>query len=156
MQFAQAREIDAILVAELSHWGRSTQDLVHTLNDLHSLKVSVLARTDLSFDLSTARGKLMRTIMTGLTEFERDLIRERVNSGLAAARARGVALGRSEGLRKRRPRSSVSCTATAVLSPDRPQPGPLQEHRDGDRSASQILMAASGRLMQVSCSIVNA
>jgi len=52
--------------------------------------VSVLAQTGLSFDLSTASGKLMRTIMAGLAEFERDLIRDRVKSGLAAARARGV------------------------------------------------------------------
>ena len=41
----------------------------------------------------------MRTIMAGLAEFERDLIRERVRSGLAAARARGVALGRQVGQR---------------------------------------------------------
>jgi Resolvase, N terminal domain len=54
----------------------------------------VLAQTGLSFDLSTASGKLMRTIMAGLAEFERDLIRERVKSGLAAAQARGVVLGR--------------------------------------------------------------
>jgi putative DNA-invertase from lambdoid prophage Rac len=38
---------------------------------------------------STASGKLMRTIITGLTKFERDLIWDRVKSGLAAARARG-------------------------------------------------------------------
>jgi Resolvase, N terminal domain len=65
MALAQAREIDAILVTELSRWGRSTPDLVQTLDDLHSWKVSVLAQTDLSFDLSTASGKLMRTIMVG-------------------------------------------------------------------------------------------
>ena len=99
MALAQAREIDAILVTELSRWGRSTQDLVQTLDDLHSWKVSVLAETGLSFDLSTASGKLMRTIMAGLAEFERDLIRERVKSGLAAAKARGVVLGRQEGQR---------------------------------------------------------
>src|SRR5215471_18468677 len=93
MALAQSRQIDAILVAELSRWGRSTQDLVQTLDDLHSWKVSVLAQTGLSFDLSTASGKLMRTIMAGLAEFERDLIRERVKSGLAAARSRGVVLG---------------------------------------------------------------
>jgi Resolvase, N terminal domain len=52
----------------------------------------VLAQTGLSFDLATASGKLMRTIMAGLSEFERDLIRERVKSGLAAARARGAKL----------------------------------------------------------------
>jgi DNA invertase Pin-like site-specific DNA recombinase len=99
MGLAQAREVDAILVTELSRWGRSTQDLVQTLDDLHSWKVSVLAQTGLSFDLSTASGKLMRTIMAGLAEFERDLIRERVKSGLAAAKARGVALGRQLGQR---------------------------------------------------------
>jgi DNA invertase Pin-like site-specific DNA recombinase len=97
MALAQARKIDAILVTELSRWGRSTQDLVQTLDDLHSWKVSVLAQTGLSFDLSTASGKLMRTIMAGLAEFERDLIRERVKSSLAAAKSRGVVLGRQVG-----------------------------------------------------------
>jgi len=71
MVLAQARKIDAILVTELSRWGRSTQDLVQTLDDLHSWKVSVLAQTGLSFDLSTASGKLMRTIMAGLAEFDK-------------------------------------------------------------------------------------
>jgi putative DNA-invertase from lambdoid prophage Rac len=99
LRLARAREIDAILVTELSRWGRSTQDLVQTLDDLHGWKVSVLAQTGLSFDLSTASGKLMRTIMAGLAEFERDLIRDRVKSGLAAARARGVKLGRQVGQR---------------------------------------------------------
>jgi DNA invertase Pin-like site-specific DNA recombinase len=99
MALARAREIDAVLVTELSRWGRSTQDLVQTLDDLHSWKVSVLAQTGLSFDLGTSTGKLMRTIMAGLAEFERDLIRERVKSGLAAARDRGVKLGRQPGQR---------------------------------------------------------
>jgi DNA invertase Pin-like site-specific DNA recombinase len=56
MALARAREIDAILVTELSRWGRSTQDLVQTLDDLHSWKVSVLAQTGLSFDLGTSSG----------------------------------------------------------------------------------------------------
>jgi putative DNA-invertase from lambdoid prophage Rac len=99
MALAQAHKIDAILVTELSRWGRSTQDLVQTLDDLHSWKASVLAQTGLSFDLSTSSGKLMRTIMAGLAEFERDLIRERVKSGLAAAQARGAKLGRQPGQR---------------------------------------------------------
>jgi len=59
----------------------------------------VLAQTGLTFDLSTSSGKLMRTIMAGLAEFERDLIRERVKSGLAAAKARGIRLGRQHGQR---------------------------------------------------------
>jgi putative DNA-invertase from lambdoid prophage Rac len=72
MALARTREIDAILVTELSRWGRSTQDLVQTLDHLHGWKVSVLAQTGLSFDLSTSSGKLMRTIMAGLAEFERE------------------------------------------------------------------------------------
>jgi putative DNA-invertase from lambdoid prophage Rac len=99
LALARAHKIEAILVTELSRWGRSTQDLVQTLDDLHGWKVSVLAQTGLSFDLSTASGKLMRTIMAGLAEFERDLIRERVRSGLLSARARGVKLGRQVGQR---------------------------------------------------------
>ena len=99
MGLAQTRVVDAILVTELSRWGRSTQDLVQTLDDLHTWKVSVLAQTGLSFDLGTASGKLLRTIMAGLAEFERDLIRERVKSGIDAARARGVVLGRPKGNR---------------------------------------------------------
>ena len=99
MGLARARKIDAILVTELSRWGRSTKDLVQTLDDLHSWKVSVLAQNGLAFDLNTSTGKLMRTIMAGLAEFERDLIRERVKSGLAAARAKGKRLGRQPGQR---------------------------------------------------------
>lgn len=79
--------------------GRSTQDLVKTLDGLHGWGVSVLAQTGLSFDLGTPNGRLMRTIMAGLAEFERDLIRERVKSGLAAARANGTVLGRQRGQR---------------------------------------------------------
>jgi DNA invertase Pin-like site-specific DNA recombinase len=99
LAMAQAHKIDVILVTELSRWGRSTQDLVQTLDDLHGWKVSVLAQTGLSFDLGTASGKLMRTIMAGLAEFERDLIRDRVKSGLAAAKAKGIVLGRQVGQR---------------------------------------------------------
>jgi DNA invertase Pin-like site-specific DNA recombinase len=99
LALAEARKIDAVLVTELSRWGRSTQDLVKTLDDLHGWGVSALAQTGLSFDLGTPNGRLMRTIMAGLAEFERDLIRERVKSGLATAKANGKTLGRRYGQR---------------------------------------------------------
>jgi DNA invertase Pin-like site-specific DNA recombinase len=86
LALAQARKIDAVLVTELSRWGRSTQDLVQTLNDLHDQRVSVLALNGLAFDLGTSTGRLMCTIIAGLAQFERDLIRERVNSGLSRAK----------------------------------------------------------------------
>jgi putative DNA-invertase from lambdoid prophage Rac len=69
LALATARQIHAILVTELGRWGRSTQYLAQTLADLHGWKVSVLARTGLSFDLSTASGKLMRTIMAALARW---------------------------------------------------------------------------------------
>jgi putative DNA-invertase from lambdoid prophage Rac len=97
MNLAQARKIDAVLVTELTRWGRSIQDLLQTLNDLAAYKVSVIAQTGFQFDLSTAQGKLMAGIMASLAEFERNLLTERVKSGLAAARSNGVRLGRQEG-----------------------------------------------------------
>jgi putative DNA-invertase from lambdoid prophage Rac len=75
MALAQAREIDAILVTELSRWGRSTIDLVQTLQSLQAWDVSVLAVSGLQFDLSTPHGKMIASVMAALAEFERDLIR---------------------------------------------------------------------------------
>lgn len=97
LALAQARKIDAVLVTELTRWGRSTLDVLNTLSELESRGVSLIAQTGIQFDRSTPEGKLFATIMAGLAEFERDLIRDRVRSGLAAARAKGVQLGRKEG-----------------------------------------------------------
>ncbi|MFT9341701.1 MAG: recombinase family protein [Acetobacter sp.] len=99
MALAQAREIDAILVTELSRWGRSTIDLISTLQELESYRVSLIAITGMMFDLATAHGRMLATVLAGIAEFERDLISERVKSGLAAARARGKVLGRQKGER---------------------------------------------------------
>lgn len=99
MALAQAREIDAILVTELSRWGRSTQDLLDTLSKLAGWNVSVVAMSGMTFELNTPHGKMMTTLLAGIAQFERDLISERVKSGLAAARARGKKLGRQRGQR---------------------------------------------------------
>ncbi len=96
---AQARQIDGILVTELSRWGRSTIDLLNTLRELESWKVSVIAMSGMTFDLSTPHGRMLATFLSGIAEFERDLISERVKSGLAAAKARGKKLGRQPGQR---------------------------------------------------------
>ena len=108
---AQRREIDAVLVTELSRWGRSTVDLLHTLEDLQAWRVSVIALNGLAFDLSTASGRMMATVIAGVAQFERELIQERIKSGMAAAKARGRKLGRQPG---QRPKSSR--LATKVIS----------------------------------------
>jgi putative DNA-invertase from lambdoid prophage Rac len=99
MELAQAREIDAVLVTELTRWGRSTQDLMDTLGQLASWDVSLIAQTGLQFDLATPQGKLIANLMASLAEFEHDLLRERVQSGIAAAKARGQQFGRRPGYR---------------------------------------------------------
>lgn len=99
LALAQARKLDVILVTELTRWGRSTIDLIHTLQELQSWGVSLIAQSGLQFDLTTSQGKLMASIMASLAEFESDLIRERVKSGIAAAKARGKKIGRQPGQR---------------------------------------------------------
>lgn len=99
MALAQAREIDAILVTELSRWGRSTSDLLSSLQDLERWKVSLVAVSGMTFDLTTAHGRMLATMLAGIAEFERSLLSERVRSGLAAAKARGKKLGRQKGQR---------------------------------------------------------
>lgn len=99
ISLAQARKIDGVLVTELTRWGRSTIDLITTLQDLAHWGVSVIATTGLQFDLTTPQGKLIASVMASLAEFERDLVRERVCSGLAAAKAKGKKLGRKPGQR---------------------------------------------------------
>jgi putative DNA-invertase from lambdoid prophage Rac len=99
LSLAQDRRMDAVLVTELTRWGRSTQDLMDTLGQLASWEVSLIAQTGLTFDLSTPQGKLIANLMASLAEFEHDLLRERVKSGVAAAKDLGQQFGRKPGYR---------------------------------------------------------
>ena len=96
---ARDRQIEVVLVTELTRWGRSTTDLLASLQELEACGVSVIAQTGLQFDLRSPQGKLFSSLMAALAEFERDLLRERVRSGIAAAQGRGVKFGRQSGVR---------------------------------------------------------
>jgi DNA invertase Pin-like site-specific DNA recombinase len=81
------------------------------LRELESWKVSVIAMSGMTFDLSTPHGRMMATFLSGIAEFERDLISERVKSGLAAAKARGKRLGRQKGQRPKSDRLAPKVVA---------------------------------------------
>lgn len=117
MALAQARKIDAVLVTELPRWGRSTVDLLNTLRELEGWKVSVIAMNGMAFDLSSPHGRMLATFLSGIAEFERDLISERVKSGLAAAKARGRKLGRQIGERPKSDR--LAPTVVAMIAEGR-------------------------------------
>ena len=99
MALAQDRQIDAIVVTELTRWGRSTIDLIQSLQELQAWGVSLRAQTGLQFDLSTPHGKIIAGFTALLAEFERDVLSERIRSGIAAARAKGKQKGRRPGQR---------------------------------------------------------
>jgi putative DNA-invertase from lambdoid prophage Rac len=97
MALAQARKIDAVLVTELTRWGRSTIDLLTTLKQLAAWKVSAVAEHGWDLDLSTPHGEMMVTFLAGISQYERQLLAERTKNGLAAARAKGRIGGRPKG-----------------------------------------------------------
>ena len=97
IELARARSIDIVLVSELTRWGRSTIDLIDSLNLLQSWGVSLIAQNGFQFDLSTPHGKMIASIMATLAEFERDLLKERIRSGISNARDKGKKFGRPTG-----------------------------------------------------------
>lgn len=97
IDMARRREIDLVVVSELSRWGRSTQDLLQTVQDLAARGVALRALNGPDLDSSTAQGELMLGLMSVISQFERSLLRERIKSGIAHARSKGIKSGRPIG-----------------------------------------------------------
>jgi DNA invertase Pin-like site-specific DNA recombinase len=93
LKLARKREIDVIIVWKLDRWGRSTADVVSSLQELQELNVKFISITE-ALDFTTAMGRAMSGLLSVFAEFERELIRERVKAGLEQARSRGIRLGR--------------------------------------------------------------
>jgi DNA invertase Pin-like site-specific DNA recombinase len=90
---SQLRPGDALVVWRLDRLGRSLRHLIETITALHARGVGFKSLTE-QIDTTTSGGKLIFHIFGALAEFERDIIRERTQAGLAAARARGRQGGR--------------------------------------------------------------
>jgi len=94
---AYVRAGDSLVVWKLDRLGRSLKHLIDTITDLNNHNIGFKSLTE-SIDTTTSGGKLIFHIFGALAEFERDIIRERTNAGLQAARARGRKGGRPKSL----------------------------------------------------------
>jgi DNA invertase Pin-like site-specific DNA recombinase len=97
IELARKKQIDLILVTELSRWGRSTTDLNDTILDLAAKGIALRALNGPDLDVSSAQGKLLLHLLSAISEFERDLLRERIKSGIAHARLKGTKSGQPIG-----------------------------------------------------------
>jgi DNA invertase Pin-like site-specific DNA recombinase len=94
---AYVRKGDTLVVWRLDRLGRSLPHLITTLTDLEERGIGFKSLTE-NIDTTTSGGKLIFHIFGALAEFERNLIRERTQAGLTAARARGKKGGRPKAL----------------------------------------------------------
>jgi DNA invertase Pin-like site-specific DNA recombinase len=89
---------DVLLVTRLDRLARSTRDLLNTLDAITKTGAGFRSLADTWADTTTPHGRLMLTVLGGLAEFERELIRARTGEGRARAQARGVHMGRPSAL----------------------------------------------------------
>lgn len=83
-----------VVVAELSRLSRSTRDLIEIVELIHSKGADIKSLREPWLDSTTPQGRLLFTIFSGLSQFERDLLAERTRDGLKAAKLRGRIGGR--------------------------------------------------------------
>jgi len=107
----QIREGDIVVVWKLDRLGRSVADLIHLVNEIQSKGAGFISLQD-NIDTTTPHGKLAFHIFAAFAEFEREIIRERTNAGLASARARGRKGGRPKGLS---PEAKIKAAAATSL-----------------------------------------
>jgi DNA invertase Pin-like site-specific DNA recombinase len=93
MKAVNAKEFDMVAAWSVDRLGRSLTDLLAILQALRDKGVDLFLRQQ-GLDTSTTAGRAMFQILGVFAEFERGIIRERVNAGLARAREKGTALGR--------------------------------------------------------------
>jgi DNA invertase Pin-like site-specific DNA recombinase len=88
---------DTLIVWRLDRLGRSLRHLIETITELQEKGIGFKSLTE-SIDATTSGGRLVFNIFASLAEFEREIIRERTQAGLQAARARGRTGGRPKAL----------------------------------------------------------
>ena len=119
---------DVLTVTRLDRLARSTRDLLNTLAAITAKKAGFKSIGDAWADTTTSHGRLMLTVLGGLAEFERDLIRARTGEGRARAVARGQKMGDRSNYRSpaargdqtpTKARNPLPRSAAATMSPRR-------------------------------------
>ena len=98
---------DVVTVTRLDRLARSTRDLLNTLATITGKGAGFRSLGDTWADTTTAHGRLMLTVLGGLAEFERELIRTRTGEGRERAKARGVRLGRKPKLTQHQQQEAI-------------------------------------------------
>ena len=93
LALCRKRSVDAVVVYRYDRFARSLRQLVNALEEFRALGIDFVSLHE-GVDTSTPNGRLVFGIFASIAEFERELIRDRVRSGLAAAKAKGKQLGR--------------------------------------------------------------
>ena len=109
---------DVVVVTRLDRLARSTRDLLNTLATIADKGAAFRSLGDAWADTTTPHGRLMLTVLGGLAEFERELIRARTGEGRARARARGVKMGRKPKLTAHQRREAISRLAKGHAASD--------------------------------------
>jgi DNA invertase Pin-like site-specific DNA recombinase len=93
MQLVRRGKCDVVIVYRFDRFARSTQHLVNALEEFRALGVEFISVHE-AIDTTTPMGRFAFTVFAAIAEFERELIRERVRSGMAHAKAKGKHMGR--------------------------------------------------------------
>src|SRR5215471_10566766 len=104
MQDMRAGQVERLICFKLDRLGRSLTHLALILDEMNRMQIPLICIGQ-GIDTSTdsPAGRLQLNVLMAVAEFERGIIKERVNAGLSAAKARGVKLGRPRTLMKRAP-----------------------------------------------------
>jgi DNA invertase Pin-like site-specific DNA recombinase len=99
---------DVLMVTHLDRLARSTRDLLNILDAIGKAGAGFKSLADVWADTTTPHGRLMLTILGGLAEFERELIRARTSDGRSRAKAKGVKFGRPPKLTPHQRREAIA------------------------------------------------
>jgi DNA invertase Pin-like site-specific DNA recombinase len=101
-------EGDVLMVTRLDRLARGTRDLLNTLDEISKRGAGFKSIADAWADTTTPHGRLMLTVLGGLAEFERELIKARTGEGRARAKAQGVHMGRPSKLTAHQKREAIA------------------------------------------------